>query len=106
MQAFYGQGYVTLLVSLAVFAPGVQVAAALRSRKFADWLLAGTWLAIVLMVATIIYSRNLILQTVLTVFVVPTMYLLFARHAVPGANKAEAQEEPVAHPGHPDLIAK
>ncbi|MBK0393563.1 efflux RND transporter permease subunit [Ramlibacter algicola] len=46
------------------------------------------------------------LGTALTVFVVPTMYLLFARHAVPGANKAEAHEEPVAHPGHPDLIAK
>ena len=33
------------------------------------------------------------LGTVLTVFVVPTMYLLFARKAVPGANKAEAHSE-------------
>lgn len=37
------------------------------------------------------------LGTLLTVFVVPTMYLLFARKAVPGANKAEAHSEA----GHP-----
>jgi multidrug efflux pump len=45
------------------------------------------------------------LGTLLTVFVVPTMYMLFARRKVPGANKADAQEE--AH-GHHDgeLIAK
>ncbi|MGE0496364.1 MAG: efflux RND transporter permease subunit [Ramlibacter sp.] len=34
------------------------------------------------------------LGTALTVFVVPTMYLLFARGTVPGANKAEARELP------------
>ncbi|MCW5648434.1 MAG: efflux RND transporter permease subunit [Ramlibacter sp.] len=34
------------------------------------------------------------LGTALTVFVVPTMYLLFARRGVPGANKAEARELP------------
>ena len=33
------------------------------------------------------------LGTVLTVFVVPTMYLLFARHKVPGANKAKTRDE-------------
>lgn len=45
------------------------------------------------------------LGTVLTVFVVPTMYMLFARKEVPGANKAEAHE--TAHPHHHgDLIAK
>ncbi|MCG2593269.1 efflux RND transporter permease subunit [Ramlibacter sp. XY19] len=33
------------------------------------------------------------LGTLLTVFVVPTMYTLFARKEVPGANKAEAKEE-------------
>lgn len=44
------------------------------------------------------------LGTLLTVFVVPTMYTLFARKDVPGANKAVAAEEPVAH--HPDLVAK
>ncbi len=32
------------------------------------------------------------LGTLLTVFVVPTMYTLFARNKVPGANKAEARE--------------
>jgi multidrug efflux pump len=41
------------------------------------------------------------LGTMLTVFVVPTMYLLFARHKIPGANKAQAKTAP------PDeLVAK
>ncbi|TFZ08082.1 efflux RND transporter permease subunit [Ramlibacter humi] len=44
------------------------------------------------------------LGTMLTVFVVPTMYTLFARRKVPGANKAEAVEEAGAH--HGDLVAK
>ena len=43
------------------------------------------------------------LGTLLTVFVVPTMYALFARKAVPGANKAVAKEGPDAHP---ELVAK
>jgi multidrug efflux pump len=43
------------------------------------------------------------LGTLLTVFVVPTMYMLFARSEVPGANKAEAREH--GRP-HGDLIAK
>ncbi len=43
------------------------------------------------------------LGTLLTVFVVPTMYTLFARRTVPGANKALAREH--AHVPH-DLIAK
>jgi multidrug efflux pump len=34
------------------------------------------------------------LGTLLTVFVVPTMYTLFARKAIPGANKAEAKDAP------------
>ena len=48
------------------------------------------------------------LGTLLTIFVVPTMYTLFARKAVPGANTAVAAEEP-AHPLHPqghDYVAK
>jgi len=45
------------------------------------------------------------LGTALTVFVVPTMYLLFARRKVPGANKADAKEELAAPHGH-DLVAK
>ena len=44
------------------------------------------------------------LGTVLTVFVVPTMYMLFARNRVPGANKAQTRDK---RPGHrTDLIAK
>lgn len=46
------------------------------------------------------------LGTLLTVFVVPTMYTLFARKKVPGANKAEAREQPTPHAHHGDLIAK
>ena len=42
----------------------------------------------------------------ITVFVVPTMYMLFARKEVPGANKAEAREQPLAPHHHGDLIAK
>ena len=39
------------------------------------------------------------LGTLLTIFVVPTVYTLFARKAVPGANTSAAVEEP-AHPLH------
>ncbi|RYX90413.1 MAG: efflux RND transporter permease subunit [Comamonadaceae bacterium] len=46
------------------------------------------------------------LGTALTVFVVPTMYTLFARKKIPGANKAEAREEPDAGHLHGDLVAK
>ncbi len=46
------------------------------------------------------------LGTLLTIFVVPTMYTLFARKAVPGANTAVAAEEP-EHPLHlHDYVAK
>jgi len=46
------------------------------------------------------------LGTLLTIFVVPTMYTLFARKAVPGANTAVAVDAP-AHPLHPhDYVAK
>ncbi|NDP63723.1 efflux RND transporter permease subunit [Polaromonas sp.] len=37
------------------------------------------------------------LGTLLTVFVVPTMYALFARAAVPGAKTAEVREAPAGH---------
>jgi multidrug efflux pump len=43
------------------------------------------------------------LGTVLTVFVVPVMYSLFARSKVPGAKTAVAVETPVPH--HDELIA-
>lgn len=45
------------------------------------------------------------LGTLLTIFVVPTMYLLFARRRVPGANQAAVREDPPAHP-EGELIAK
>lgn len=44
------------------------------------------------------------LGTLLTIFVVPTMYSVFARSKVPGANTAEAKEH-ADHP-HGDLVAK
>ncbi|MEO7392203.1 MAG: efflux RND transporter permease subunit [Ramlibacter sp.] len=43
------------------------------------------------------------LGTVLTVFVVPTMYMLFARRKVPGANKADTRDD---LPPHGELVAK
>ena len=46
------------------------------------------------------------LGTLLTIFVVPTMYALFARKAVPGANTAEAKDAPVAPVVHHEYIAK
>ncbi|MDB5967196.1 MAG: acriflavin resistance protein, partial [Polaromonas sp.] len=47
------------------------------------------------------------LGTLLTVFVVPTMYSLFARSSVPGANNAVAKDQPDAHTGHvPEYVAK
>ena len=45
------------------------------------------------------------LGTLLTIFVVPTMYMLFARAKVPGANKAEARQS-AAHPLPGELVAK
>ena len=46
------------------------------------------------------------LGTLLTVFVVPTMYTLFARNAIPGANTAVAREEPDLAAIHPEYVAK
>jgi multidrug efflux pump len=45
------------------------------------------------------------LGTMLTVFVVPTMYMLFARHEVPGANKASAEDDKAVQP-RDELVAK
>ncbi len=44
------------------------------------------------------------LGTLLTVFVVPTMYSVFARRKVPGANTAEAKQDAPVH--HDELVAK
>ena len=46
------------------------------------------------------------LGTLLTIFVVPTMYTLFARKAIPGANTAVAKEAPDAAAIHPEYVAK
>ena len=46
------------------------------------------------------------LGTLLTVFVVPTMYTLFARKAIPGANTTVAKEEPDSAVVHPEYVAK
>jgi len=50
------------------------------------------------------------LGTLLTVFVVPVMYSLFARKTVPGANTAEAHDAAPLHGAHAggqlDYIAK
>ena len=46
------------------------------------------------------------LGTLLTVFVVPTMYTLFARTAIPGANMALAKEVPDGPAAHPEYVAK
>ena len=46
------------------------------------------------------------LGTLLTIFVVPTMYTLFARRKIPGANKKVAKEQPDDPMLHPDYVAK
>ena len=46
------------------------------------------------------------LGTLLTIFVVPTMYTLFARRKIPGANKEVAKEQPDESLLHPDYVAK
>jgi multidrug efflux pump len=46
------------------------------------------------------------LGTLLTIFVVPTMYALFARQTIPGANKAVAKEEPESVAQQPEYGAK
>jgi multidrug efflux pump len=45
------------------------------------------------------------LGTVLTIFVVPTMYSLFARQSIPGADTREIREQAAPH-AHDELIAK
>lgn len=45
------------------------------------------------------------LGTLLTIFVVPTMYTLFARKAIPGANKRVARDQRAAH-GEDALASK
>ncbi|MDP3522015.1 MAG: efflux RND transporter permease subunit [Hydrogenophaga sp.] len=44
------------------------------------------------------------LGTLLTIFVVPTMYTLFARKKVPGGNKAQVQEGPLTEVSHHEVI--
>ena len=46
------------------------------------------------------------LGTLLTIFVVPTMYTLFARKAIPGQNKTVAKEEPDSAAVPPEYVAK
>ena len=46
------------------------------------------------------------LGTLLTIFVVPTMYTLFARSKIPGANQKVAKEQPDEPLLHPDYVAK
>ena len=46
------------------------------------------------------------LGTLLTIFVVPTMYTLFARKTIPGENKTVAKEEPDSAAVHPEYVAK
>ncbi len=47
------------------------------------------------------------LGTMLTIFVVPTMYTLFARKTVPGAKTASVKQEPdEPHAVHDDFVAK
>jgi multidrug efflux pump len=46
------------------------------------------------------------LGTLLTIFVVPTMYTLLARRAVPGENKAVAKEQPNMAVIQPEYVAK
>jgi multidrug efflux pump len=44
------------------------------------------------------------LGTLLTLFVVPTMYTLFARKKVPGGNKAQVQEGPLTEVSHHEVV--
>ena len=44
--------------------------------------------------------------TLLTIFVVPTMYTLFARKAIPGANMTTAKDGPEPTFAHPEYVAK
>jgi multidrug efflux pump len=46
------------------------------------------------------------LGTLLTIFVVPTMYTLFARKAIPGASKKVAKEQAEGHSVLPEYVAK
>jgi hypothetical protein len=70
LQAAYGRGYIVLLASLAAFAPPLQFAIALTTRRAVDWAMAAviTGIAGVLLLA--LYSRQLMLQMIVMLLIV------------------------------------
>ena len=68
--ANYSHGYLFVLYTLATFAPGIQLFAALESRRAIDWTLFVAIAVGVLLVLTVVYSRQLFLQTFVMLFVI------------------------------------
>jgi hypothetical protein len=69
-ELLYGRGYLTVGFTLASFAPAIQTWVAIRSRRRLDAVLAIGTLGLVLLADLVVYSRFLILQTIVTVVVV------------------------------------
>ena len=70
VRAAYGQGYLFVLCTLAQFAPALQIAVALSTKKKVDWGLALLVFAAVLTMLVVLYSRQLMLQTIVMILVV------------------------------------
>jgi hypothetical protein len=70
LRASYGHGYLTILYACASFAPAMQIATALRTRRAVDWLLCAVMGAGVGAMLTVVYSRQLLLQAVIVMLVV------------------------------------
>lgn len=87
LNASYGHGYLVILCTCGIFAPGIQMFVALSSRQLVDWLI---WLAVtgaVGLVLTVLYSRQLFLQGVVVMLVVSHFRTLwFSRKAIVAAG--------------------
>jgi hypothetical protein len=70
LQAAYGRGYIVVLASLAAFAPPLQIAIALTTRRRLDWALATGITGIVGVLLVALYSRQLMLQMIVMLVVV------------------------------------
>jgi hypothetical protein len=70
LAASYGRGYITVLCTLASFAPALQLFVALRTKRTGDWIIFIAVTSAVLAIVTVLYSRQLLLQTIVMLLVI------------------------------------
>jgi hypothetical protein len=62
VRSVYGQGYLSVLLALASFAPAIQLHTALRTGRRTDWIVLAVIALCVGFVLTVAYSRQLLLR--------------------------------------------